>query len=704
MIPIWAPNTLDGVKKIGSGSYGSVYLAKIPGHDQSNSNVDPEKYKVAVKRNLIGKQTSFMGSIKELDILARLRDHPFMVTLQSISLSNPIKFNTELDFDCPEIFRIDDIYFNFECGAYDGRTLINGGHTSYSFLKLVMCQMFLGIEYMHSRGIIHMDLKPDNLLWFRDGVNRIIKICDFGLAKYFTKQEKGNTRSMTAWYRAPEVIFENDRYDAKVDIWSAGCILFEMIARHPLLENPNKTDNPVILANKILNFIPEVPSQDLIDKLNGKTSMSFNFSIYSKRRPSYDQLINLDGNKINVFNSDIYGKYHEFLDLLYKCLAFDPNKRATATEVLNHKFFDSFRSYINQVRTRYPPTHNINNGLNPKLINYEIVNTIERVWAINLLNTIIGIRKTFANYSDKILFFTLDLFDRYLVYLYKNGLYNKEIPFEGTHLKNKDKKVKDSIMTGPFHNQYETELRVLSCFYIALKFEFNMVELHSFDKYVAPSYKTPDALKQVKDFELLLITVILQYKIYRPTLYQTMDIHNIILEENYVLKMFQYMSSDEFVDITNINSGGISNDETLFSLLNNFIEKHPHLNMKINKRIKPKVNNEYNEITQRVSKLMISSPFAGSGSNSSSVPGSVPGSVSGSSHVSSNKYVPVVPISSNGRFINLPSTRAQVGQIGINTMAGLPSNYRAVYQTVKPINYGIGNVNLHGRLINQIKP
>jgi len=83
---------------------------------------------------------------------------------------------------------------------------------------------------LHSANIIHRDLKPANILIDQD-CN--VVICDFGLAR--SLPEKVHKRSLTThvasrWYRAPELILDQEDYDFKADMWSMGCILGELIA------------------------------------------------------------------------------------------------------------------------------------------------------------------------------------------------------------------------------------------------------------------------------------------------------------------------------------------------------------------------------------------------------------------------------------------------------------------------------------------
>lgn len=95
---------------------------------------------------------------------------------------------------------------------------------------------------MHSKGICHRDLKPENILIKTNGsqnpLHQEIKICDLGAAKVLAKDPQGNPNNtpyvVSRYYRAPELIMGSNKYDCSIDIWSVGCILFELISRTPL--------------------------------------------------------------------------------------------------------------------------------------------------------------------------------------------------------------------------------------------------------------------------------------------------------------------------------------------------------------------------------------------------------------------------------------------------------------------------------------
>lgn len=100
-----------------------------------------------------------------------------------------------------------------------------------------MHQLLSGLQHCHEKGILHRDIKGSNLLIDRNGM---LKIADFGLANYYTQKRRLTSRVVTLWYRAPELLLGATDYGVGIDLWSAGCLLAEMFAGHPIM--PGRTE------------------------------------------------------------------------------------------------------------------------------------------------------------------------------------------------------------------------------------------------------------------------------------------------------------------------------------------------------------------------------------------------------------------------------------------------------------------------------
>eukprot|EP00438_Fugacium_kawagutii_P030274 Skav225204 [mRNA] locus=scaffold1041:59681:80585:- [translate_table: standard] len=121
----------------------------------------------------------------------------------------------------------------------------------------------VSLAFVHGRGIVHCDLKPQNLLL--DGKSHTLKICDFGTAKRMIHGEPQRPYMVSRYYRAPELILGATSYTTGVDLWSAGCVFAELILGQPLFTGKDGVDQLV----QIIKVLGTPTPQQLRCKLNG---------------------------------------------------------------------------------------------------------------------------------------------------------------------------------------------------------------------------------------------------------------------------------------------------------------------------------------------------------------------------------------------------------------------------------------------------
>uniref|UniRef100_H2YWW9 Protein kinase domain-containing protein n=1 Tax=Ciona savignyi TaxID=51511 RepID=H2YWW9_CIOSA len=105
-------------------------------------------------------------------------------------------------------------------------------------VKNYMYQLLKSLDHMHRCGIFHRDVKPENILIKDD----VLKLADFGSCRSVYSKQPYTEYISTRWYRAPECLLTDGYYTYRMDLWSVGCVLFEVMSLHPLFPGANEVD------------------------------------------------------------------------------------------------------------------------------------------------------------------------------------------------------------------------------------------------------------------------------------------------------------------------------------------------------------------------------------------------------------------------------------------------------------------------------
>ena len=124
-------------------------------------------------------------------------------------------------------------------------------------IKFYILELLKGLDYAHSHGIIHRDIKPGNVLMNKrmsrsNGKERSLTIVDWGLADFYEPSKRFNVRVASRYFKAPELLLGNNYYDYSLDIWSTGCMLAGMIfAKEPFFRGTDNDDQLIKIAKVI---------------------------------------------------------------------------------------------------------------------------------------------------------------------------------------------------------------------------------------------------------------------------------------------------------------------------------------------------------------------------------------------------------------------------------------------------------------------
>lgn len=288
------------LQKIGEGSYGRVYRCE----DLETGET------VALKQVDWSEQNDGVPSfaVREVSLLQDLQ-HPNTVRLlETIASGN-------------KLFLVCEFFEKDLKKMLDQRSTPLVGPK----LKTIMYQLLAGLHACHSRRIVHRDIKLANILVSKD--ESVVKLADFGLGKAFNLPLQTCTQEvMTLLYRAPEILLGERHYLPAVDMWSVGCVLAEL-ALQTTLFSAECCWGMLTAVFQLLG----TPDEDVWP---GVSLLPYYNSEFPKMRPA-------------SLAATVPTLDEDGIDLLSRMLTYYPEKRLTAYQALQHRWFDEVRESCN---------------------------------------------------------------------------------------------------------------------------------------------------------------------------------------------------------------------------------------------------------------------------------------------------------------------------------------------------------------------
>ncbi|KAG1094366.1 hypothetical protein G6F42_018766 [Rhizopus arrhizus] len=286
-------------KKVGRGKYSEVFEGR---HTPTQTQVVIKVLKPVKKKKIK----------REIKILQNLAGGSNIVELLDI-VRDPQSKTPSLIFEHVNNMEFKMLYPRF---------------TDYD-IRFYMLELLKALEYSHSHGIMHRDVKPHNVMI--DHEHRKLRLIDWGLADFYLPKTEYNVRVASRCYKGPELLVDLKLYDYSLDLWSYGAMLAGMVFRKDPFFNGQDNYDQLVVITKVLGT-------------NALNAYLKKYKLTLSRH--YDGLIKPENRCKPLPWSKFIGPHNkrymssELFDFLDKLLRYDHQERLTAQEAMAHPYFD----------------------------------------------------------------------------------------------------------------------------------------------------------------------------------------------------------------------------------------------------------------------------------------------------------------------------------------------------------------------------